>query len=370
MRSLRVVLCTLLCAAAVVAAIPAQPALAETPAQKIARLRAEATRVQRTIDSMNGQIERLVEDYNANQEALAHTIVAERETVQRLRDAERRLVAAQLLLDQRMRAIYVLGPTTGLDQLLGATDMHDALTRVKYQASVVTADRNAIHRVDDARALLRSIAGELAQQRRAQERLRERLARQRAGIQARLGAQRRYLARVTQAVKRAVEAERRRQEALRRQALLRRLAAERAARARARAGHWVPRFRGGGGSRAARAAVVFAMAQLGKPYLWGAVGPGSYDCSGLTMAAYAHAGVSLPRTSRSQWYAGPHVELADLAPGDLLFFADNLSVPSTIHHVGIYAGRGLMVEAPYSGASVRMSSIGRGDFIGAVRPTG
>jgi len=369
-RSLRVVLCTLLCAAAVVAAIPAQPALAETPAQKIARLRAEATRVQRTIDSMNGQIERLVEDYNANQEALAHTIVAERETVQRLRDAERRLVAAQLLLDQRMRAIYVLGPTTGLDQLLGATDVHDALTRVKYQASVVTADRNAIHRVDDARALLRSIAGELAQQRRAQERLRERLARQRAGIQARLGAQRRYLARVTQAVKRAVEAERRRQEALRRQALLRRLAAERAARARARAGHWVPRFRGGGGSRAARAAVVFAMAQLGKPYLWGAVGPGSYDCSGLTMAAYAHAGVSLPRTSRSQWYAGPHVELADLAPGDLLFFADNLSVPSTIHHVGIYAGRGLMVEAPYSGASVRMSSIGRGDFIGAVRPTG
>jgi cell wall-associated NlpC family hydrolase len=367
------VLCTLLCAAAVAAVTPAQPALAETPAQKIARLRAEATRVQRTIDSMNAQIERLVEDYNANQEALAHTVVAERQTVQRLRDAERRLRAAQLLLDQRMRAIYVLGPTTGLDQLLGATDVHDALTRVKYQASVVVADRNAIRRVDDARALLRSIAGELAQQRRAQERLRERLARQRAGIQARLGAQRRYLARVHQAVKRAVEAERRRQEALRRQALLRRLAAERAARARARAraGHWVPRFRGGGGgSRAARAAVAFAMAQLGKPYLWGAVGPGSYDCSGLTMTAYAHAGVTLPRTSRSQWYAGPHVGLVDLAPGDLLFFADNLSVPSTIHHVGIYAGRGLMVEAPYSGASVRLGSIGRGDFIGAVRPTG
>jgi cell wall-associated NlpC family hydrolase len=368
------VLCALLCAAAVATATPAQPALAETPARKIARLRAEATRVQRTIDSMNGQIERLVEDYNANQEALARTVVAERQTVQRLRDAERRLRAAQLLLDQRVRAIYVLGPTTGLDQLLGATDVEDAVTRVKYQTNVMAADRNAIRRVDDARTLLRSIAGELASQRRAQERLRQRLARQRAGIQARLDAQRRYLARVNQAVKRAVEAERRRQEALRRQALLRRLAAERAARARAaraRAGHWVPRFRGGGGgARAARAAVAFAMAQLGKPYVWGAVGPGSYDCSGLTMTAYAHAGVSLPRTSRSQWYAGPHVDLVDLAPGDLLFFADNLSVPSTIHHVGIYAGRGLMVEAPYSGASVRLSSIGRGDFIGAVRPTG
>jgi cell wall-associated NlpC family hydrolase len=370
MRCLRVVLCTLLCAAAVVAATPAQPALAETPARRIARLRAEATRVQRDIDRMNDQIERLVEDYNANQEALARTLAAERQTVQRLRAAERQLRAAQLLLDQRVRAIYVYGPTTGLDQLLGATDVHDALTRAKYQASVVLADRNAILRVDDARALLRSIAGDLARQRRVRERLRERLGRQRAAIQARLGAQRRYLARVNLAVKRAVEAERRRQEALRRQALARRLAAERAARARARAGHWLPRFRARGGARAARVALAYAMAQLGEPYVWGAAGPGSFDCSGLTMSAYAHAGLTLPRTSRSQWYAGPHVGLVDLAPGDLLFFADNTSSPSTIHHVGMYAGRGLMVEAPYSGASVRLSSIGRGDFIGAVRLTG
>ena len=371
MRSLRVVLCTLLCAAAVATATPARPARAETPAHKIARLRAEAGRVRQAIDRMNDQIERLVEDYNANQEALDRTVVAERQTLQRLRAAEGRLRAAQLQLDQRVRAIYVYGPTTGLDQLLGATDVHDALTRVKYQASVVGADRRAVQRVDDARALLRSIADDLAAQRRARERLRQRLARQRAAIQARLGAQRRYLARVNRAVKRAVEAERRRQEALRRAALARRLAAERAARARARLGRWVPSLRtGGGGSRAAHAALAYAMAQLGKPYVWGAVGPGSFDCSGLTMAAYAHAGLTLPRTSRSQWYAGPHVDLVDLAPGDLLFFADNLSNPSTIHHVGMYAGRGLMVEAPYSGASVRLSSIGRGDFIGAVRPTG
>lgn len=317
------------------------------------------------------QIERLVEDYNANQEALARTVAAERETIQRLREAERRLRAAQLVLDERVRAIYVYGPATGLGQLLGATDVHDALTQAKYQANVVVSDQDAIKRVEDARALLRSIAGDLARQRRARERLRERLGRQRAGIEARLAAQRRYLARVNLAVKRAVEAERRRQEALRRAALARRLAAERAARARARAGSWSHRFAGGGGgTRAARRAVAYALAQLGKPYVWGGVGPGSFDCSGLTMSAYAHAGVTLPRTSRSQWYAGPHVDLVDLAPGDLLFFADNLSDPSTIHHVGMYAGRGLMVEAPYSGASVRLSSVGRGDFIGAVRPTG
>jgi peptidoglycan DL-endopeptidase CwlO len=369
-RSLRVVLCVVL-AAAVVAA-PAADAAPESPARRIARLRAEAARVQRTIDRMNNQIERLVEDYNANTEALARTVAAERQTRRRLRAAERRLEAAQLVLDTRVRAIYVYGPATGLGQLLGATDVHDALTRARYQESVLVADEDAIRRVEDARSLLRSIAGDLARQRRAQEQLRQRLGRQRVAISSRLAAQRRYLARVNRAVRRAVEQERRRQEELRRQALARRLAAARAAaRARSRSRHWGGRLRPGpGGTRAARRAVAYAMAQLGKPYQWGAVGPDSFDCSGLTMTAYARAGISLPRVSRSQWYAGPHLDLVELAPGDLLFFADNLSNPSTIHHVGMYVGRGLMVEAPYSGASVRLSSIGRGDYIGAVRPTG
>jgi cell wall-associated NlpC family hydrolase len=117
-------------------------------------------------------------------------------------------------------------------------------------------------------------------------------------------------------------------------------------------------------------AVAFARAQLGKPYLWGASGPSSYDCSGLTMAAYRSAGVWLPRVSRAQWGAGPHVGLGSLAPGDLVFFAHNPGNPGTIHHVGMYIGGGAMIEAPYSGARVRVASIGRRDYIGAVRPTG
>ena len=71
-----------------------------------------------------------------------------------------------------------------------------------------------------------------------------------------------------------------------------------------------------------------------------------------------------------QWSAGPHVGLGSLAPGDLVFFAHNRGNPATIHHVGMYVGGGAMIEAPYSGASVRIASIGRGDYIGAVRPTG
>jgi cell wall-associated NlpC family hydrolase len=88
------------------------------------------------------------------------------------------------------------------------------------------------------------------------------------------------------------------------------------------------------------------------------------------MAASRSAGVWLPRVSRAQRHAGPRVGLGSLAPGDLVFFATNTGNPSTIHHVGMYVGGGAMVEAPYSGARVRISSIGRRDYIGAVRPTG
>ena len=116
-------------------------------------------------------------------------------------------------------------------------------------------------------------------------------------------------------------------------------------------------------------AANWALTQLGKPYQWGAVGPGTYDCSGLTMVAWAHAGVSLLHFTGYQWDEGPHVPLDQLQRGDLLFYATNNSDPDTIHHVGIYIGNGMMVDAPFTGALVRIDSIYQpGTPIGAVRP--
>jgi cell wall-associated NlpC family hydrolase len=118
-------------------------------------------------------------------------------------------------------------------------------------------------------------------------------------------------------------------------------------------------------------AVAFAFSQLGKPYKWGAAGEAYYDCSGLALRAYAEGGVVLPRTSREQWYAGARVlNPDDLQPGDLVFFAHDLTDPASIHHVGIYIGAGNMIDAPHRGAVVSMRpAVGRGDYIGAVRPT-
>lgn len=121
-------------------------------------------------------------------------------------------------------------------------------------------------------------------------------------------------------------------------------------------------------SRAGAAAVAFAYNVLGTPYEWGGTGAdGRFDCSGLTSAAYAAAGVHLPRTAAEQWYAGKHVSLSALQPGDLVFYAFNLADPSTIHHVGIYVGNGYMIDAPHTGADIRFDSIWEPDLIGASR---
>jgi cell wall-associated NlpC family hydrolase len=118
-------------------------------------------------------------------------------------------------------------------------------------------------------------------------------------------------------------------------------------------------------------AANWALTQLGKPYQWGGAGPGSYDCSGLTMDAWAQAGVQLAHWTGYQWLSGPRVPLTDLQRGDLLFYATNNSDPATIHHVGIYIGDGMMVDAPFTGAFVRIDSIYQpGIPIGAVRPAG
>ncbi len=137
-----------------------------------------------------------------------------------------------------------------------------------------------------------------------------------------------------------------------------------------RARPWVD-LDGAPAEEVAAAAVQYAYDKLGQPYRWGATGElGFYDCSGLMLRAYQKGGLQLPRTSRQQWYAGARVwNVADRLPGDLVFYAYNTADPATIHHVGIYIGAGNMIDAPYTGANVRITPFLRGDYIGAVRPT-
>jgi cell wall-associated NlpC family hydrolase len=109
-------------------------------------------------------------------------------------------------------------------------------------------------------------------------------------------------------------------------------------------------------------AVRYAVQQLGKPYQWGAAGPVSYDCSGLTSQAWGHAGTPIPRTSQEQWADLPHVPLNRLRPGDLVVYFPEAT------HVALYLGDGKVVQAPRPGAKVKVSPIAANPILGAVRP--
>jgi len=123
-----------------------------------------------------------------------------------------------------------------------------------------------------------------------------------------------------------------------------------------------------GADAAIRTAIAWAYAHLGDPYQWGGNGP-YYDCSGFTRAAYAAAGIAIPRTSEQQWLSLPHVADGQLRVGDLVFFNPGEFVKGLPGHVGIYIGSGFMIADPHTGAVVQVQSItGAGDYVGAARP--
>lgn len=167
--------------------------------------------------------------------------------------------------------------------------------------------------------------------------------------------------------KKEAEAKRKAEELARQQAAAKEKAEQAAKEEAAKEGTGSGTGTGGTGSGSGYASkaekvLAFARAQIGKPYVWGATGPSSYDCSGLTQAAWREAGVDLPRTTWDQVDVGTRVATADLQPGDLVFFYDDIS------HVGIYKGDGMMIHAPKPGANVREESIYYMPIYGSVRP--
>lgn len=109
-------------------------------------------------------------------------------------------------------------------------------------------------------------------------------------------------------------------------------------------------------------AIAFATEQIGKPYVWGAEGPASYDCSGLTSQAWLAAGRTIPRTSQEQWRQLPHVAVKDMRPGDLIIYFNDAS------HVALYIGDGSIIQAPRPGRNVSVTGAGSMQILGVVRP--
>jgi cell wall-associated NlpC family hydrolase len=341
---------------ALVVAVAAGTAAGADPAAPNAALAAKAKALQAKLDAQHAEVERLAERLNATDDRRHRLQQRLAKLKARQEAARRQLETAQQQFDEQVRATYMNGPQWLLGELVGgAANPSDAMRQLPMTKAALEARAAVIAEVrvrkGEVDALNERVATELAEA----DLVHRRQADERRQVEHLATQLQQTLDKIDEQLAGYLEAEEVRQEAARRAA-------------------WSGYMSGVGTVQAwlqagpvARAAVRWALAQLGDPYRWGTSGPDSFDCSGLTSSAYRAAGVAIPRVSRAQWGAGPHVAVANLLPGDLVFYADNPADPATIHHVGMYIGNGLMVHAPHTGDVVRVASIWRESFAGATR---
>jgi cell wall-associated NlpC family hydrolase len=386
-----------------VPAASARPAAEPSPSAKdvehsehqVRERAAEVGRTKAMLAQADGELDRLaiaaeaaVERYNGQQLQLQHSQQAYSDTLARLAQANRRVEESRAGLATFAAQVY--RDNTGYDEMSSAVageggpqGFMDRAGMVKMLAERRTA---MVHRVEASKNVAdvfrRQAKTALEEQGAATQRAEEAkrlahdaVAEQQGAVQRIEAEKRRLERRLGKAEAHAAKVKRARESAL-----------EKAEAHKNRSAFTDSRHPGAGlTTSAARGAVAAdaALKWLGTPYSWGGgttegpsygieqgAGTIGFDCSGLTMYAWNKAGVQLDHWTGTQWTSGPHIPISELRPGDLVFFATDKSDPATIHHVGIFIGGGRMVEAPYTGAKVRVSSIHRGDLIGATRPAG
>jgi cell wall-associated NlpC family hydrolase len=262
---------------------------------------------------------------------------------------------------RRVRSLYMAGGSlpTGLSRVLASgdlTQLDDAARSARIAESVVADDASTVAAAADARADAQSAEDELARVRETKTAAQAAARAAKEQLTTALDQQQTLLADADTAVAQAVA----REEEQARQAAL--------AAAQSQASTAGVADAVAGASSTAEAAIAAAWTREGMSYVWGATGPTTFDCSGLTQWAYAQAGISIPRTSRQQYAGLPKVPLDQLQPGDLVFYA-NGSDPSSIHHVALYLGGGKVLHAPHTGDVVREAGVAMSGLYGAVRPS-
>lgn len=300
------------------------------------------------LDALNERLSLLVEQYDQEQVRLAE--IQSRLAQVRAEAESARATAERALSELNARAVQAYqGVGSELEILLGATTFAEFSDRLEFIGSLAQANSDVATTAETARQRATWAADQLAMALREQ-----------GQVVARLRAKESEIRGGIAEAKTLYEDLNRRY----RDALAARTVAAAPAASSATVGVSPPP---GGPPPAlnprAQAAIDAAYSVIGTPYQWGGSSPETgFDCSGFTMWAWAHAGVSLPHSSQMQYDVLPHVAREDLQPGDLVFFY------SPIHHVGIYVGGGRMIDSPHTGTVVQVRAILWSVYVGAARP--
>ena len=347
-------------AAAAPPAVPPAPAVAPSPELLAAEQRATALRM--AVDALTLQAEQATEALNRANEQLAQADADHAAAALALRQAQLAALSAAAERNDRVRDIYKDGGSAGLyASMLAGTDVADLLRRSHLLRDVLANDQAVSDTARAAMLVATAAEARVAAVEARQAQARADAAREKDRVIGLLADQQRLLASTDSAVLATAEQER----AAAQLASQRRFAAALADAAGPAAAATAPLVNG---SPYAAAAVTAGLAEMTKPYVWGASGPDAFDCSGLTSYAYGRAGLRLPRTAAEQWASGQPVTLRQLSVGDLLFWASSSTDPATIHHVAMYLGGAMMLAAPHTGDVIRIQPVYMDGFFGAVRP--
>jgi len=342
--------------AALVAAVPGV-------ADPITAKKAEAQQVLAEINQLDISLGRAVEAYDAATIKLQHIRKELSDNRYEMRVAKGNLNKAEGRLYRRIQQLYVSGQSdTTVDVLLGAQNLDDVINRLDTANRVSAQDEQVLRQVRLYRHQVAVRGAALQRAHRAQQRVVAARAAAKSHIESGLADRRQLLSSIKGQIVQLQKEEAAQQAILAAQARARLIAQQQAAQARINnsvvgATAQAPSATGTPNSVTTIAppshyggVVGVAMAQLGKPYVWGTAGPDTFDCSGLVVYSYAAVGVSLPHSSYALWNVGVYVSQDQLEPGDLVFF-DGLG------HVGIYIGGGQFIHAPHTGTVVQISSL-------------
>lgn len=359
-----------LIAAILIAGLLAPPvgAFAAPTNAAIRAKQAEAAKADAKLQDLSDDLELKQTDLQAVTDALDNTRNDIVVTEEQLAAAQARLEASQALLAERADTVYRNGTVNLLDVLVGTTDFNDFVSRLDLIERITTSDAELVAQVSGDRDRVAQARSSLLNRESEEIALRSEAQGKEAAVRAAVARQKTYVASLSKQIKQLVAAER---------ARMAKAAAEAARRAAAAASSQPDGRSSDAGSLGSPhpEAVTVAKRYLGVPYVWGGTTPAGFDCSGLVQYVYAQIGISLPRTSRTQFTIGqfiPRSRTDLLEPGDLVFFGYG-GDSNKIHHVGIYAGGGSFINAPSTGDVVKYSSLterisSRGDYVGAVRP--
>ena len=357
----------IVCALAVCLAVAPVVALAAPTNAAIRAKQADAKAADSKLQDLNADLELKQTDLQDVTTALQDTRDQITVTEQRLGLAQAAFDESQLQLASRADVIYRSGSVDMLEVLLGTSSFDDFVTRLDMLNLITDSDAQLVAQVEADRNNVAQTKAALQNREGEEVALREQAQAKTDLVTAAVATQATYVKSLAADIKKLMKQEEDRQA---------RIAADLAARAAAATTHQSTRPSDAGSLGASHPeAAAAAKRYLGVPYLWGGTTPSGFDCSGLCQYAYRQVGISIPRTSRTQFTTGQFIPPSRtdlLEPGDLVFFAYG-GDPSQIHHVGMYVGGGVFIEAPGAGGHVRYASLsdrisGRSDYVGAVRP--